>query len=70
MKTLPKKLVNHGYELKTDLCPKCGIGHLIVRKNSKNNNYFLGCSDFPICKYLENFIIEQDNQMKFDLFDN
>lgn len=31
-------------------CPKCG-SELIVRKNNASGDFFLGCSDFPKCRY-------------------
>lgn len=31
-------------------CPQCGDGKLIKR-NNKNGGWFLGCSEFPKCKY-------------------
>ena len=35
-------------------CPECGVGHrLIVRQNSHTLDYFLGCSNYPKCKYTE-----------------
>ena len=32
-------------------CPHCKSGHLITRKNSSNNRYFLSCSNYPYCNY-------------------
>jgi DNA topoisomerase-1 len=32
-------------------CPKCGKGHLIVRHSAKGD--FLGCTNFPRCRYTE-----------------
>ena len=32
-------------------CPRCKTGHMTVRKNERNNNYFVGCSNFPQCDY-------------------
>lgn len=30
-------------------CPKCKKGYLILRENTKNNEKFLGCSNYPLC---------------------
>lgn len=32
-------------------CPDCTDGHLVERVNSKTKNTFLGCSEWPDCKY-------------------
>ena len=37
---------------KTYICPECG-GELLKRK-SRFGTYFLGCSNFPKCRYMEN----------------
>ena len=34
-----------------DICPACQVGVLIERSNTKDNTKFLGCSNFPECKY-------------------
>lgn len=38
------------YGQKLTNCPKCG-SKLVVRKNRKNGNEFLGCGSFPKCKF-------------------
>lgn len=32
-------------------CAKCQKGYLVPRTNPKNNNNFLGCSNYPLCDY-------------------
>jgi ssDNA-binding Zn-finger/Zn-ribbon topoisomerase 1 len=32
-------------------CPDCTDGYLVERINSKTTNTFLGCSEWPDCKY-------------------
>ena len=39
-------------KLSLRLCPKCGK-HLITRINPSSRQKFLGCTDFPHCKYTE-----------------
>lgn len=44
-------------------CPRCG-GKLVIRTATKGNRQgkrFLGCSNYPMCKYLEN-ISEEENK--------
>lgn len=33
-------------------CPKCN-GKLVIRVNSKTEEKFLGCSNYPKCKYTQ-----------------
>ena len=33
------------------ICPACQVGVLVERSNTKDNTKFLGCSNFPECKY-------------------
>lgn len=35
----------------TILCPRCKTGYLMIRKNERDNKYFVGCSNFPQCDY-------------------
>lgn len=32
------------------LCPRCGMGRLVLRQNSQTGNYFLGCTNYPYCE--------------------
>ena len=32
------------------LCPRCGTGRLVVRRNSQTNTSFLGCTNYPFCE--------------------
>ena len=41
---------------KATLCPYCKTGRLVVRKNSRNGNNFLGCSHYPACNQTYNDI--------------
>ena len=34
------------------LCPDCG--HELLKRKSRYGNYFLGCSNFPKCRHIEN----------------
>ena len=34
-----------------ELCKGCKEGYLVERVNSKTKNTFLGCSEFPVCKF-------------------
>ena len=43
--------------VKTNIC--CNCGGLLVIRNSKYNHKFMGCSNFPICKYSKNIIKPQ-----------
>jgi ssDNA-binding Zn-finger/Zn-ribbon topoisomerase 1 len=55
-----KKLLD-GSEVSRD-CPECGSGSkLIVRTNSKDGSQFLGCPNYPGCRYTEP--IPQDIRM-------
>jgi len=35
----------------TEKCSDCREGYLVERVNSKTKNTFLGCSEFPDCKF-------------------
>jgi len=37
-------------------CPKCFSGRLVKRSNKLNQTTFLGCSNFPICKYSQAYV--------------
>lgn len=36
-----------------DACPNCKAGELVARKARKTNNDFLGCSNYPKCKFTD-----------------
>ena len=42
------------------LCPRCGTGRLVVRRNSQTGSSFLGCTNYPFCErsYSQTEIIE------------
>ena len=45
----------------TDICPRCG-GKLVLRiasKGERKGKRFLGCSNYPKCKYIKNLSDEQ-----------
>ena len=44
------------------VCPKCSKGALVPRKNSSNNELFLGCSTFPSTEC--NFTIDVDDYLE------
>ena len=37
------------------LCPVCGKGRLSIKTSSKNNSAFIGCSNYPDCRYTRPF---------------
>jgi len=45
-------------------CPKCQEGTLVLRKNSRDNSLFLGCSNYPLCDFTNKNIEIIDNQIK------
>lgn len=34
------------------LCPKCGIGYIVLKKGKKKSKSFYGCSQYPECDYI------------------
>ena len=44
------------------ICPKCGVGHLITRHSRFGS--FIGCSNYPKCKYTEKIIAVKDEEQK------
>lgn len=38
-------------EAKPIYCPRCKTGHLTMRKNENNRQFFVGCSNYPRCDY-------------------
>lgn len=36
-----------------DACPNCKAGELVARRARKTNNDFLGCSNYPKCKFTD-----------------
>lgn len=41
-------------------CPQCG-GKLVKRKNRSTGESFLGCDNYPKCKYTQPLEPEEDN---------
>ena len=39
-----------------ETCPECQRGSVVVKRNKKSGNQFLGCSRFPRCKYTKNVL--------------
>ena len=33
-------------------CPRCCLGRLVRRENSRNGSIFYGCSNFPLCEHM------------------
>ena len=46
-----------GDVLKDIYCPECG-SHLVVRKNKKTKDFFIGCGSFPECIFASSYEIE------------
>ena len=44
-------------------CPDCGK-KLFLKRNSKNNSRFIGCSTFPKCEYKRNFPILPEESLE------
>jgi DNA topoisomerase-1 len=42
------------------LCPDCNQGTLLLRTNSKTNEKFFGCSQFPNCRFTTSIIQKKD----------
>lgn len=56
-----------------ETCPSDACdGILVVRKNSKNGNLFLGCSNFPDCRHAKGVKINEKNltNVLFDIVQN
>ena len=43
------------------LCPRCKTGHLVTRKNSSDNQFFVSCSNYPQCQYTVRDVTVLDN---------
>ncbi|MBK0401246.1 type I DNA topoisomerase [Limibaculum sp. M0105] len=43
------------------LCPVCGAGRLSIKTSSKNNSAFIGCSNYPECRYTRPFGAPSEN---------
>ena len=37
-----------------NLCPRCKEGILVTRTNKNSGQAFMGCSNYPNCKYTQN----------------
>ena len=44
-------------------CPRCIEGYLVKRENSRNNQQFIGCSNYPQCEYTLKDIRVIDDQV-------
>ena len=58
-----KKHIVEGDEiLHNPKCPKCSKGILVARRNLKDDTFFVGCSNYPLCNfnYKNNEIIENN----------
>ena len=47
-----RNIQNTQNEIANNICPRCG-GRLVARRGKRNN--FLGCSNYPKCKFTKNF---------------
>jgi len=43
-------------------CPECKKRDLIIRQNTENQTFFLGCTQYPECRHAEPFQIEAKGQ--------
>ena len=43
-------------------CPECGKP--LIKRKSRFGNYFIGCSGYPKCRYLEKIAGEEINKNK------
>lgn len=50
-------------KLSSTKCTYCKTGYLVIRKNSVNNNQFLGCSHYPNCNQTYNNIEILENSI-------
>lgn len=41
-------------------CPRCHGGHLVQRYSKKRDSHFVGCSNYPTCRYVANVKLIQD----------
>jgi len=64
MREFPENFVVEKNKKLNAICPVCKKGNLIIRQNSENQKYFLGCTEYPDCKHAERFTIESKNQLK------
>ena len=44
------------------LCPKCGVGSMVARKNRKTGDTFYGCNRYPQCKTAMNKLPEVEKK--------
>ena len=52
----PQTCPDEAKKTPTNICPKCG-GKLIMKtaaKGANKGNQFLGCANFPKCRYIKN----------------
>lgn len=43
-------------------CPKCPDGKLIKRTNRRDGSRFLGCTNFPKCRYVSELEKTEDEE--------
>lgn len=64
---MSEKYLEDGVEVD---CPDCGsslmCGHLVIRENTHTGHKFLGCSNYPVCRYTD----EYDDPNDTVTFDN
>lgn len=45
-------------------CPRCTTGQLLVKTNNNTQQQFLGCSEFPLCKFTEPLPIDMQMRLQ------
>jgi len=62
MRIFPSDFVVENKKRLNDECPECKKGNLIIRQNTENHNFFLGCTMYPDCRHAEPFQVEAKEQ--------
>jgi DNA helicase-4 len=57
-------IIDDGETRSPALCPRCGTGTLVIRRNSINGREFLGCTNYPYCEKRYNSVEILDSQVK------
>lgn len=43
----------------TESCPRCGDARLALRKNRRDGSWFVGCEDYPSCRFTEAYLARE-----------
>ena len=62
MRILPPDFIVENKRRLNVECPECKKGNLIIRQNTENQRFFLGCTQYPECRYAEPFQVESKDQ--------